>query len=68
MIFIGALAGCAGSATHQVVTAHQSDDELLSCPQIDTEIIKAQVIIDGKDLGEELIAKLKEGEIKTKVL
>jgi len=47
MIFIGALAGCAGSATHQVVTAHQSDDELLSCPQIDTEIIKAQVIIDG---------------------
>ena len=41
------LSGCAGSANHTVVTAHSVGDTSLSCTQIDSEIVKAQVIIDG---------------------
>lgn len=40
------LSGCAGSATHKVVTANQSGDESLTCKQIDSEIVRTQVIID----------------------
>lgn len=41
------LSGCAGSANHQVLSAHQSGDENLTCQQIDAEIVRAQVVIDG---------------------
>ncbi len=41
------LSGCAGSATHKVVTANQAGDTSLTCKQIDSEIVKTQVIIDG---------------------
>lgn len=43
---VGILSGCAGSASHKVVTAHTASDESLSCSQIESEIIKTQVIID----------------------
>ena len=39
--------GCAGSAQHKVVSANQSGDRDKSCKQLDAEIVKAQVIIDG---------------------
>ena len=38
--------GCAGSASHKVVTANQADDPSLTCHEIDNEIRKAQSIID----------------------
>ena len=38
---------CAGSAEHQVVSAHRSGDSNLDCRGIDGEIVRAQVIIDG---------------------
>ena len=41
------LFGCAGSATHDVVSAYQSKDRTLTCSEIDKEIVRAQVIIDG---------------------
>lgn len=41
------LFGCAGSATHKVVSAHDANDDALSCKQIDAEMVRAQVIIDG---------------------
>ena len=41
------LFGCAGSATHDVVSAYQSKDSVLTCSEIDKEIVLAQVIIDG---------------------
>ena len=41
------LFGCAGSATHDVVSAYQSKDSTLTCSEIDREIVLAQVIIDG---------------------
>ncbi len=44
LIFVVA---CAGSAEHQVVSAHKSGDTNLSCKEIDAEIVRAQVIIDG---------------------
>ena len=39
--------GCAGSASHKVVSANQSGDTDLNCKQLDAEIVRAQVIIDG---------------------
>jgi hypothetical protein len=39
--------GCAGSAQHKVVSANQSGDRDMTCKQLDAEIVKAQVIIDG---------------------
>jgi len=42
----GMLAGCAGSASHKVVSAHQSSDDSINCAQIDAELIRTQVIID----------------------
>lgn len=41
------LVGCAGSANHQVLTANQAGDTMLSCHQLDAEIVRAQVVIDG---------------------
>ena len=41
------LFGCAGSANHDVVSAYQSKDRTLTCSEIDKEIVRAQVIIDG---------------------
>ena len=41
------LVSCAGSATHDVVSAYQSKDGSLTCSEIDKEIVRAQVIIDG---------------------
>lgn len=39
-------AGCAGSASHKVISAYSAGDENLSCQDIQGEIIRAQVIID----------------------
>ncbi|MFW5425818.1 MAG: SHOCT domain-containing protein [Methylophagaceae bacterium] len=41
------LSGCAGSASHKVLSAHQAGDDNLSCDQLDTEIVKSQIIIDA---------------------
>lgn len=41
------LTACAGSATHEVVSSHQSKDDILSCKQLDEEMVRTQVIIDG---------------------
>ncbi len=38
---------CAGSAEHKVVSANQAGDRNLSCSELDQEIVRAQVIIDG---------------------
>lgn len=40
------LGGCAGSANHKVLTAHEANDASLSCEGIHKEIVKAQFIID----------------------
>ena len=40
------LSGCAGSAAHKVVTAHQANDSQLTCEEIELEMAKAQAIID----------------------
>ena len=47
IIFLLILFSCAGSATHDVVSAYQSKDRSLTCSEIDKEIVRAQVIIDG---------------------
>lgn len=41
------LAGCAGSASHEILTANNAGDDKLSCEQLDSETVKAQVVIDG---------------------
>ncbi len=41
------LINCAGSAQHDVVSAHKAGDTDLTCKQLDQEIVRAQVIIDG---------------------
>lgn len=41
------ITGCAGSASHNVLTANQAGDDMLSCSQLDAEIVRAQVVIDG---------------------
>ena len=40
------LIGCAGSASHDVVSAYQAGDTNLSCGEIDQEIVRAQVVIE----------------------
>ena len=52
-VSIAALGGCAGSASHKVVTAHQAGDEMLSCAEIDAEIIKVQLIVDAVNQDKE---------------
>ncbi|MES9898230.1 MAG: SHOCT domain-containing protein [Sedimenticola sp.] len=44
---VAILSGCAGSANHKVLSAHEAEDTTLTCDKIDNEIIKAQVVIDG---------------------
>lgn len=41
------LAGCAGSASHEILTENKAGDDRLSCEQLESEVIKAQVVIDG---------------------
>lgn len=41
------LSGCAGSASHKVVTAHQAGDDALTCDSMKSEINKAELIIEG---------------------
>ena len=41
------LINCAGSATHDVVSAHKAGDTDMTCRELDSEIVRAQVIIDG---------------------
>ena len=38
---------CAGSAQHEVVSANRAGDARLDCKELDAEIVRAQVIIDG---------------------
>ena len=47
LLILTLLAGCAGSASHQVVSANQYGDRDKSCKELDAEIVRAQVIIDG---------------------
>ena len=47
------VSGCAGSATHEVVSAYQVDDGGLSCSQIRSEMMKAQFVIDGVNKDKE---------------
>ena len=41
------ISGCAGSANHKILTAYEAGDLELSCGEIDTELTKAQDVIDG---------------------
>ena len=41
------VASCAGSAQHEVVSANRAGDARLDCKELDAEIVRAQVIIDG---------------------
>ena len=41
------MVGCAGSADHAIVTSYQVTDTGLSCSQLQTEMVKAQMVIDG---------------------
>jgi uncharacterized protein YceK len=50
------LSGCAGSASHEVVTANQAGDDEMTCQAIDAEIVKTQVIIDGVNQDKEDIS------------
>ncbi len=47
IILIIILSGCAGSASHKVLTANQANDDAMNCQAIEAEIIKTQVVIDG---------------------
>ena len=41
------VSSCAGSAQHEVVSANRAGDARLNCKELDAEIVRAQVIIDG---------------------
>lgn len=41
------VSSCAGSAQHEVVSANKAGDSRLDCRELDAEIVRAQVIIDG---------------------
>ena len=45
--------GCAGSATHKVVTSNTATDNDLACEELKQEIIMAQAIIDGVNKDKE---------------
>jgi len=53
---ISQLTGCAGSASHKVVSANQSGDTDLSCKSIETELVKTQIIIDDVNKDKEDIS------------
>ena len=41
------ISGCAGSASHTVLSEYEAQDSSLSCSQIDIEMYKAQSVIDA---------------------
>lgn len=41
------LAGCAGSANHEVVTAYNASDDLMSCDQLTAEQVRVQAIVNA---------------------
>lgn len=41
------LAGCAGSASHEVVTAHSATDGTMNCQQLTAEQVRVQAIINA---------------------
>ena len=41
------IVNCAGSAQHDVISAHKAGDTDLSCKELDHEIVRAHGIIDG---------------------
>ena len=41
------LSGCAGSASHPILSAHEAEDDKMSCSTVDAQILKAQAVIDG---------------------
>ena len=41
------LTGCAGSATHEVLTENMPSDHTMSCKEIDAQLMRAQIVIDG---------------------
>ncbi|MCV6589190.1 MAG: SHOCT domain-containing protein [Marinobacterium sp.] len=41
------LSGCAGSANHDILVSHQAQDSHLGCKQINDEMVRTQVVIDG---------------------
>jgi hypothetical protein len=47
MICFALLSGCAGSASHTVLSVHEAEDDKLSCGSVDAQIVKAQAVIDG---------------------
>lgn len=56
VVVVSQLSGCAGSASHKVVSANQAGDSDLTCKSIETEIVKTQVIIDGVNADKEDIS------------
>lgn len=50
------LYGCAGSASHKVLTSYEQNDVNLGCEEIDTEIFKAQDVIDAVNQDKEDIS------------
>ncbi|MBI2994060.1 MAG: hypothetical protein HYY48_07795 [Gammaproteobacteria bacterium] len=55
-IALATLCGCAGSATHKVLTSYEENDVNLSCAEIDAEIAKAQDVIDAVNQDKEDIS------------
>lgn len=48
LLIIGIIvSSCAGSAQHEVVSSNKAGDARLDCRELDAEIVRAQVIIDG---------------------
>ncbi len=41
------ISGCAGSASHKVLSAYEAKDLSLSCQEIEIEMYKAQEVIDA---------------------
>lgn len=41
------LGGCAGSASHEVVTAHNATDDAMTCQQLTAEQVRVQAIINA---------------------
>ena len=50
------VSGCAGSASHKVLTANEKNDSKLDCQGLDREIVKAQAVIDGVNKDKEDIS------------
>ena len=47
MLISIALAGCAGSASHNILSKHEEKDSSLSCTEIAVEMSRAQDVIDA---------------------